>query len=271
MTVFAEHATSTMNRNVFPSVRDGQFNGKSIRGVEARELHAFLQVGKKFADWIKDRIKKYDFVEGQDFVIYEDLSSPNLGSAKSRAQKTVEYAITLDMAKELAMVERSEKGRQVRRYFIECERIAKQAVQQQTAAFEIPQNYAAALRLAAQQSEQIEQQQAAIDEMKPKADLYEAFMNADGLYGLQNAARALNLRPNLFVRWLKTAYLFYQGANLVPYVRYRQLGIFDVRQEIGPDGKIYLQTYITPRGLPFFNDRVPENVKVRPTTEGAEA
>ncbi len=90
----------------------------------ARDLHAFLQVRRDFTNWIKLRIAKYGFVEKQDFVCFEDLSSPNLASSKARQQITKNYHLTLDMAKELAMVENNERGRQARRHFIACERMA---------------------------------------------------------------------------------------------------------------------------------------------------
>ena len=82
----------------------------SILTVSPRELHALLEVGKRFTTWIQDRIAKYEFVEGQDYVIVEGLSLPELGSAKARAQVTAEYHISTDMAKELSMVENNEMG-----------------------------------------------------------------------------------------------------------------------------------------------------------------
>jgi len=98
---------------------------ESIPTVNARDLHSFLEVGKDFSGWIKDRITQFDFSENQDFVITEVLSSPNSASAKARPQVMKEYALSLDMAKELSMVERNAKGKQARQYFIECERVAK--------------------------------------------------------------------------------------------------------------------------------------------------
>lgn len=91
----------------------------------ARELHSVLQVGRDFATWIKDRLETYGFTDGEDFVVAQTLSSPNPGIAKSRAQKRIDYHLTLDTAKELAMIENNEIGRQVRRYFI---RLEKQAI-----------------------------------------------------------------------------------------------------------------------------------------------
>lgn len=99
-----------------------QIGPESIQTINARELHSFLEVGKDFSNWMKDRIKKYGFTENQDFVSIDGLTSPNLANAKSRTQKTIEYHLTLDMAKELSMVENSDKGREARRYFISCEK-----------------------------------------------------------------------------------------------------------------------------------------------------
>jgi phage anti-repressor protein len=103
-------------------VTNRQIGDGSIQTVNARELHTFLEVGRDFSNRIKNRIEQYGFEESQDFVTQEVLSSPNLASSKSRPQKAVEYHISIDMAKELSMVERNEKGRQARQYFIECER-----------------------------------------------------------------------------------------------------------------------------------------------------
>ena len=98
-------------------------DGNAIETVSARELHTFLEVNTKFADWIKNRINEYDFVENQDFISFsENLDKPTGG------RPSQEYFITLDMAKELSMVERNDKGKQARRYFIECEKKLKSQI-----------------------------------------------------------------------------------------------------------------------------------------------
>lgn len=74
----------------------------TIQAVNARDLHAFLEVGKDFSNWIKDRIEQYKFVENQDFVIFAET-----GENSGRGRPAKEYVISLDMAKELAMVERA--------------------------------------------------------------------------------------------------------------------------------------------------------------------
>lgn len=89
----------------------------AIETVSARELHEFLEVQTRFNDWIATRISEYDFVENQDYVRFTENPVKPQGGRPSMG-----YYITLDMAKELAMIERTDKGRQARRYFIECEK-----------------------------------------------------------------------------------------------------------------------------------------------------
>lgn len=109
-------------------------DGDQFRAVNARDLHTFLEVGRDFSTWIKDRIDQYGFIDGIDYVFFPKFSektknsfkndSPNLGNQKIRGgdRRSKEYALSLDMAKELSMVENNEQGRIARRYFIECEK-----------------------------------------------------------------------------------------------------------------------------------------------------
>lgn len=91
------------------------------QAVSARELHQALGVRKDFSSWIKERISKYGFVENQDFEVFTEIGENPLGG-----RPTTEYALSIDMAKELAMVENNEKGRAIRKYFIEKEQEARQ-------------------------------------------------------------------------------------------------------------------------------------------------
>lgn len=104
------------NSNLVP-VFTGQLQDQTIQLCNARELHAVLEVGKDFSNWIKDRIAEYGFTEGEDY-------SPKLANRSDgkAGRRRTDYHLTLDMAKELAMIENNDKGRQVRRYFIACEK-----------------------------------------------------------------------------------------------------------------------------------------------------
>lgn len=92
--------------------------GELTPTVNARELHAFLEVGKVFAAWIQERINKYGFVENQDFVCVPVSESKARGG-----HNRIDYHVTIDMAKELSMVERNAKGKQARQYFIKAEKL----------------------------------------------------------------------------------------------------------------------------------------------------
>lgn len=87
--------------------------GRTIKTVNARELHEGLDSRQEFANWIKNRIEKYGFIEGKDFLT--TLSKSTGG------RPSTEYHLTINMAKELSMVENNERGKLFRRYFIDCE------------------------------------------------------------------------------------------------------------------------------------------------------
>jgi phage anti-repressor protein len=97
-------------------------NNENGQVVNARELHEFLEVGKDFTTWIKDRIDKYDFVEDTDFIVFTE-NGENLSNG---GRPKTEYILTLDTAKEIAMVQNNEKGKQVRKYFILIEKKYKE-------------------------------------------------------------------------------------------------------------------------------------------------
>lgn len=111
-----------------------QIKDSKTETVNARELHEFLEVRRDFSNWIKGRIKTYGFRENQDFVrVFDNFIKRETGATiKEVFAKTgenpnggrpaIEYHLTIDMAKELSMVERTQKGRQARQYFIECEK-----------------------------------------------------------------------------------------------------------------------------------------------------
>jgi len=122
-----------MNDLINIKVIQKDFNGDKKRFVNARELHKWLGVGRVFANWIKDRIEKYDFVENLDYFKVlphkelkqdESFDLPKLANQKNKRGgdvRSIEYVLSIDMAKEVAMLENSEIGKKVRKYFIRVE------------------------------------------------------------------------------------------------------------------------------------------------------
>lgn len=103
---------------------NGSIQNQSVQFVNARDLHKLLGNGKQFSDWIQHRISKYGFAENLDFTVLHQLVNVDRGFFGIRQETLKEYHITLDMAKELCMLERSEIGRQARRHFIKMEQHA---------------------------------------------------------------------------------------------------------------------------------------------------
>ncbi|EFG3628848.1 TPA: antA/AntB antirepressor family protein [Escherichia coli] len=121
----------TINGNEFAAivpVIPGHIGGRETNIVSAKALHKALGVGRDFTNWIKGRIDQYGFIAGTDFIRVENLSTPKRASAKTRQQIEHDYLLSLDMAKEVAMVERNEQGRAIRRYFIQCEEKLQRSV-----------------------------------------------------------------------------------------------------------------------------------------------
>ena len=114
------NASDTDSQVALIPVNQSQVGDDLVQTINARDLHAFLEVGKDFSNWIKDRISLYGFVEHVDYVVFAKTGENSSGGRPQR-----EYSLTLDMAKELSMVERNTKGKQARQYFIQCERVAK--------------------------------------------------------------------------------------------------------------------------------------------------
>ena len=131
--------------------------------INARELHKELNNKRQFADWIKQRIDKYKFLENQDFVKLHNFVM--VGNLK---RPQIDYYLTIDMAKELCMVENNENGRKIRRYFIEVEKRYREIINTPTNIFDF-------MRLALNQielnSKNIENLQLDVDDLKSKNDV----------------------------------------------------------------------------------------------------
>ncbi|EDN6320747.1 antA/AntB antirepressor family protein [Salmonella enterica] len=116
-------------------VNSGLIGGRQTNIVSARDLHKALGVGKDFSTWITDRITDYGFAIGSDYIVNKAIS-PKLGKSPTGAacspvtvgRPGKDYLLSISTAKEIAMLERNEQGRAIRRYFIQCEEKLQRSV-----------------------------------------------------------------------------------------------------------------------------------------------
>ena len=216
--------------------------GTKINSVNARDLHTFLGVGTRFNDWIVRRIQEFDFVEHRDFEVYSELS--NVSNQQLTTSK--DYALTLDMAKELAMVERNEKGRQARAYFIECERKANDP-----AYLLMTMTRPEMLELALGLAKEKEALRTKVVEMTPKAEFHDKVTDCQDGQSILEIAKVLGTGQNRMFRWLKDQGILM--ANNLPYQDYLDRGYFRVIEQtpwIDGNGNSHVptKTLITGKG-----------------------
>ena len=227
--------------------------GKQL--VSARELHEGLEVKSKFADWIKNRIKKYGFEENEDYTCL----SKNLETQRTNGQngiaKEIDYIITIDMAKELCMVENNELGRQYRKYFIECEKKLKQ---------QAPQDYLSALKqLVAAEEERIklqqqnQKQQLLLEEQQPKVEFYDDVAGSKDAVAMKEVAKVLGIKGmgrNKLFKFLRDGKIL--DRNNMPYQEYVDRGYFRVVEQryntSNGDIKITFTTLVYNKGIDYI-------------------
>lgn len=183
-----------MGMQIIPVQETDIINGEVIKTVNARDLHGFLEVGKDFSNWIKQRIDKYGFVQGVDYTV---LAKTGEAQPCGLAANRKDYFITLDMAKELSMVERNEKGKQARQYFIQCEKKVKSAQPS------LPTNYVSALEQLLESTKREMEANRQLTIAAPKVAFADRVSNSEGSMSRRNAAKCLNHPPLAFNKWLK--------------------------------------------------------------------
>lgn len=209
----------------FPAIKN---HSELTKAVSARDLYNFLEINRDFSTWITGRIDQFDFSHGEDFIA--DTIPQNGGKG---GRPLVEYFITIDMAKELAMVERNEQGKKVRKYFIDCEK----QLHDQPPQFNIPQTLPEALRLAADLADQL-----AI--AAPKVAVYELLADRKGDVSTTIIAKELGTTAIKLNRFLRDSGVKWLNADL-PKAGYEKW--FNVVADV-KNGHEFTQCLVTPDG-----------------------
>lgn len=208
--------------------------------VLGRDLHEFLEVDSNYTTWFK-RMCDYGFTEGTDFIPFLEEST---GGRPSQ-----DHQLTIEMAKEICMLQRNEKGKQARQYFIQLEKD-----------WNSPEKVMArALRIAEKQIKQLQTLNSELtvsnNIMKPKADYFDQLVDRNLLTNFRETAKQLEVKEKAFIKFLLDKKYIYRDrkGKLMPYAVHKNDGLFEMKECFnektswsGP------QTLITPKGRETF-------------------
>ncbi|HFF6604014.1 TPA: phage antirepressor KilAC domain-containing protein [Listeria monocytogenes] len=208
-------------------------NEKGEKFVNARTLHEKLMTTTKFADWIKRRIRQYGFVENEDFFSLLKNEKRVIGGTTS-----IDYIFTLDSGKELAMVENTEQGRAIRKYFIEVEKQARKLATEYLAfSYMIDDPVARAKKWIEEQQEKQEALKQ-IEEQKPKVMFAEAVSDARGTILIRDLAKliqqnGIDIGEKRLFEWMRQrGYLISRKGTDYnrPTQKSMELGLFKIKE-----------------------------------------
>lgn len=207
--------------------------------VLARDLHQFLEIGSEFSHWFK-RMCEYGFSEGTDFSPF--LTESSGGRPAQDAQ------LTIDMAKEICMLQRNERGKQARQYFIQLEKD-----------WNSPEKVMArALQIADKRIKRLETENASLTVsnqiMQPKADYFDELVDRNLLTSFRETAKQFEVKEKDFISLLIEKKYIYRDkkGKLMPYAD-KNNGLFEVKECFNNKTNWSgTQTLITPKGRETF-------------------
>ena len=208
--------------------------------VSGRELHEALEVKTAYKDWFP-RMCEYGFTEGEDFRSF--LSESTGG------RPATDHAITIPMAKELCMLQRTEKGSFFRKYFIRVEEAWNSPEMVMKRALEIANRRVKDL--------QISVASLTVDNeiMRPKAEYFDELVDRNLLTNIRDTAKELKIKQREFVKFLIDKKYLYRdkSGKLLPYAKHADSGLFELKEFVNEKTGFHsTQTLVTPKGKETF-------------------
>lgn len=215
--------------------------------VSARELHQFLNIKTAFKDWFP-RMCEYGFEENKDFNPLKNEQVRYEGERQVTREIT-DYQLTIEMSKEICMLQRSSEGKQARQYFIELEK-----------KWNSPESVMSrALQFAQKQLDSVKAVNTALIEentvMKPKADYYDNVIAHGKSVNFTDAAKLIGVPRSRFINELMQAGYIYRDnyGDIRAYTRSTEQGLCKHKQFYSDrNGHSGIQVLITPKGIEKF-------------------
>lgn len=210
--------------------------------VSARELHKALEVKTRFSLWAEQNFKMFE--EGTD---YEGVvvTTPYNQAHPDKLQELQDYAVTIDMAKELCMMSKTPKGKEVRQYFIQAEKNWNSPEMVMNRALKIS-------------NAQVQKLTLQLKVQAPKVTYYDQVIDKNGLTNFRDTAKMLGWKPKAFNQLLEDhGYIYRTGSKktIKPYAEYVDKGYFVIKDT----NSGFTQTLITAKGRSFFNEKWGRN------------
>lgn len=221
--------------------------------VSGRELHAALEIGSNYTTWFS-RMCDYGFVEGIDYI----SCFPNLESESHGGQNKIDHQLTIDMAKQICMIQRTETGRKFRQYFIKVEEAWNSPEAVMARALQFANNQLAVMKKKnAELIGTVAIQNQQITEMKPKASYYDVVLNCKDLISTSTIAKDYGKSAIWMNRYLhEKGVQFKQGDIWLLYQKYAEKGYTSTKTHSyqGTDGNVHtkVHTYWTQKGRLFI-------------------
>lgn len=215
--------------------------------VMGRELHDALEVKTAYKDWFK-RMCEYGFTEGEDFNPLKNEQVRTEGT-RQVTREIIDHQLTIPMAKELCMLQRTEKGKQFRQYFIKVEEAWNSPEMIMKRALDIANAKVREL--------QINVSKLTVDNqiMQPKADYFDELVDRNLLTGIRETAKELKVKQKIFVNFLLDKKYLYrnQKGKLMPYTKHVEKELFELKEFVNEKtGFSSTQVFITPKGKETF-------------------
>lgn len=222
--------------------------------VNGRELHEVLGVETRYDTWF-NRMKEYGFIKDVDYV---EFTEEVYAQKRARTYEQVDHAIKLDMAKEIAMIQRNENGKKVRQYFIQVEKDFNSPEKIMARALKIAESKLNVLQLENTKQKQL------IGELKPKADYLDHILQSKSLVNITAIAKDYGMSAKAFNKKLHELKVqFKQGHQWFLYSNYHNCGYThsETVEYTHSDGRkeVTMNTKWTQKGRLFLYDLLKKN------------
>lgn len=210
--------------------------------VSARDLYKALEVKTRFSLWAEQNFKMFEEATDYEGVV---VTTPYNQAHPDKLQELQDYAVTIDMAKELCMMSKTPKGKEVRQYFIKVEKDWNNPQAIVERAYNILHSENLQLKLI-------------VKEQAPKVTYYDQVIDKNGLTNFRDTAKMLGWKPKAFNQLLEDhCYIYRTGSKktIKPYAEYVAKGYFEIKDT----NSGFTQTLITPKGRAFFNEKWGKN------------